>query len=256
MPHPAFHNFTSNALDHRPLKRKFCPALTTLIPPIMPNSPPDPAVQMHRHDQQGPDTVPGRTIQGVDPSRGGWVTHRPPTTPDRLIIDFEPALCCSRGPGIPGAHATELPLALAARGVPPYEWADAVQRLRTQVQPLSTSVCCGVTAAVSVVCLPALCWRERRYQAALGAWVDGLNAAVLQPRGMFAKLQTNSYHEDTGPTSDYDEEISWLAVAMTPVEAAALAAEPVFWTPGWCTPAMTRHPCQGCFCCCGQRRVV
>lgn len=221
------------------------------------STPPDSAVQMERDNKYTSNINPGRTVKEVDPSRGGWVAHRPVTTPERLIIDFEPAGCCSSGPGIPEDNATELPPALEAKGVTPYQWADAVQRLRREVQPLSTPICCGVAAVFSVVCLPWLCWQERRYQTAVGAWVDDLNAHVLQPRGMFAKFQTNSYYETNGNgQGGRNEEISWLAVALTPAEAEALKAEPVFWTPECCQPVMTRHPCPWCFCCGCQRRVV
>ena len=78
---------------------------------------------------------------------------------------------------------------------------------------------------------------------------------VLVPKGMLAKFQTNQHTQSTG-NSSYSEEISWLAVALTPVEAEALRDEPIFWSPGCCTPNIEPHDCQCCFCCCCSPRVV
>lgn len=52
---------------------------------------------------------------------------------------------------------------------------------------------CG--AAAAAVCLPCAPWCcvGARYQAALRAWVDGLNERVLARRGLLARFQTASW---------------------------------------------------------------
>jgi len=72
---------------------------------------------------------------------------------------------------------------------------------------------------------------------------------------MYGKFQTNQYTQSNGDSS-YSEEISWLAIALTEDEAEMLLAEPIFWTPACCAPYTVHHPCQWCFCCCCDARVV
>jgi hypothetical protein len=106
---------------------------------------------------------------------------------------------------------------------------------------------------MSVLGLPWLCAREGSYHRALRRWVDELNAEVLEPRGLFAKFQTNAVH-----SKDYHEEISWLAVALSEEEAQALRAEPIFWTPACCADRIKPDPCacRAVTCCCCVQRVV
>lgn len=235
-------------------------------------------------------TRDGRLEQAVDPSRGngGWFTMRPASTEHRLILNYDPALCCSVGVGL-SQDSSELPPTLAARGVNIFEWSDAMLRLQREVQARQWSTCACVSVGLTVVGLPWVCYFEHKYQQAARKWLDDLNREVgcarattipprpagalalvpkrlklsmcalapqvLVPKGMLAKFQTNQHTQSTG-NSSYSEEISWLAVALTPVEAEALRDEPIFWSPGCCTPTIEPHDCQCCFCCCCSPRVV
>ncbi len=96
-----------------------------------------------------------------------------------------------------------------------------------------------------------MCWRQSLYHRALRSWVNDLNYEVLQPKGMYAKFQTNGVH-----SRYYNEEISWLAVAMTEEEAETLRNESVHWSPACCAPKIVPSPCACCCCCCFVRRVV
>lgn len=71
-----------------------------------------------------------------------------------------------------------------------------------------------------------------REQAALRAWLQGLNERSLAPVGGAARLQTLtlSSGQGAGGAGQERDERSWLVVALGGGgEAARLLAEPVFW---------------------------
>lgn len=120
---------------------------------------------------------PPRDAQAIDPTRGGWITKRPANTETRVILNFDPALCCSVGPGFT-ADREVLPPALAARGVTPYEWSDHMQRLERDVQSQHCSACCCVTSSLTVIGLPFVCYQEKKYQEAAKVWLSNFNKEV------------------------------------------------------------------------------
>jgi hypothetical protein len=70
----------------------------------------------------------GRTLQAADPYKGGWLTHRPVSTPTRLILNFETSFWCSRSTGFVGEDLKDVPPPLAARGVSRFD-PELVQHL-------------------------------------------------------------------------------------------------------------------------------
>lgn len=193
-------------------------------------------------------------LQREDPNAGGFAVKRPMSTEDRLVLAYDSTACCNAGPGLQGDALSHAPPALAARGVTDADWLRvAVERLRIDVQPRQTSLCLQVLVWSTLVCAPLLCWHQGRFQRAAAAWLDALNRELLAPRGMLAKFQTASVHIDK-----YHEEISWLAVALTPDEAEILSREPVFWSPGCCDSLIRPDSCAcaaATSCCCVPRVV-
>lgn len=194
--------------------------------------------------------------QQVNHLSSGWLTKRPISTEDRLILNFDGSLCCSLGHGL-NADFETLPAVLAQRGVTPYQWGDFMQRLDKQVIPKHWNACVCISCALTGICLPLVCYKEYTFQEATSRWVDDLNSTVLQPNGMYAKFQTNYIYIHYGEGSSYTEEISWLAIAMTPAEVERLKKEPTFWSPACCNDnEMVPNGCEWCFCCCFSRRIV
>jgi hypothetical protein len=171
---------------------------------------------------------------------------KPTSTDTRLVLAFRPAVCCGVGSGLQLGDTDSVPAMLAAQGVTAAEWHRFADKLRTEVQPLSTSICCQVAAWMTVIGGFCICARTSSYQQALAAWTKELNTTVLEPKGMFAKTQTSEVSD--GKNS---QEVSWLAVAIGKPEVEALKGEAVFFTPKCCKSDEHKpHPCACCFACC------
>ena len=175
----------------------------------------------------------------------------PLSTDARLIIPFYPAACCtSGGGGLSLEPSGDLPAALAARGVHPDEWESVLANLRA-AQRGHFGFCCSFLLCISVLGIPLLCSEEAAYQRRVGKWVAETNAVLFDKRGMHCRLQTVTVVRDR-----HEEEYSWLAIALTPSEAAGLRSEPTFWRQMCCTNRFTPDTCASCKCCCGVRRAV
>eukprot|EP01116_Phalansterium_solitarium_P024915 TRINITY_DN9275_c0_g1_i1.p1 TRINITY_DN9275_c0_g1~~TRINITY_DN9275_c0_g1_i1.p1 ORF type:complete len:207 (+),score=54.50 TRINITY_DN9275_c0_g1_i1:108-728(+) len=189
--------------------------------------------------------------QRVDPKSDGLAVKRPITTEDRLILPFVPGACCTAGPGFREEDAVRVPAALAVRDVTEAEWQRFMERYRDDVQSKQWSTCAYVALIFSIVGIPFACYRHTVYQRALRDWLIAFNHDVLVPKGLFSKFQTNAVH-----SQHYNEEISWLAVALSPEEADQLMNEPVMWTPGCCEPRIRPDHVSSAACCCCAARVV
>lgn len=198
--------------------------------------------------------------QAIDANRGGYFAKRPQNTPTRLILNFDPARCTAVGTGLWESDRQVHP-ALESRGVTQAEWDRYFDRMVNEVQSRQISICSCVTMSAFLLPLPYVCWQQNNYQSGVKRWVDDFNQQVLMPKGMFAKFQTcEVYIDNPGDnTGGQSEEISWLAVALTPEEVQRLKEEPIFWWPGCCNEGvLTKHPCGCwfCFCCCCVMRTV
>jgi hypothetical protein len=178
-------------------------------------------------------------------------------TKDRLVLPFEPETCCGSGPGL---TTSDLPPELARAGVSSIAWSFHVDRLKREVQPLAVSSACCTFALIPhfwiATLLPVLLW-QAAYHRALARWLDALNTEVLAPHGMFAALQTATLTCRCGSLREGrpgNTVASWMAVALTPAEAARLRGEPLLWQPedalGHClacpSQAIVPHRCNAC----------
>ena len=195
---------------------------------------------------------PGHEVQISDPKNRGLALRRPISTATRIIINFWPQRCLSAGKGFSDDLVSGVPAAIAARGVSADDWKHYTGLLQSDVQSRQWGILWTVLAAMTGVGVPFVCIAQRRYHIALRRWIDHLNHEVLEPKGLFAKFQTNAVH-----SKNYNEEISWLAVALTEEEAESLRHEPTFWRPECCGPGILPDRCgESCACCCCARRVV
>lgn len=172
---------------------------------------------------------------------------RPASTRTRLIVEFFPELCCSKGPGFDDEVRAKPPPELLERGVTQAQWDEAMRSLEADVQSKQVSGCAQVFIWITLILLPLLCFWQGQYNRAMRRWLDNLNTNVLLPRGMLAKFQTNRIDK---------LEFSWLAIALTDAEVELLRREPVMWRPECCGTGITPNECECCCCCCGTRRVV
>jgi hypothetical protein len=144
-----------------------------------------------------------------------------------------------------------LPPALAAAGVTTSQWSQLMDALARDVLPFATgglAMCLSYTFVLLVLPLVWLGWRDDRYQRRLAAWLAHANDVVFRPRGCLAKFQT--YQVDKAL-------FSWLAVALTPDECAALAAEPTFWRQRCCdTETLVPNRAESTTTCCCHPRLV
>ena len=166
-------------------------------------------------------------------TKSGWwaetpydtVWQRSGSNDSRLILPFNPAeeLCFTCGSGSQMDPA--LPAQLAARGVTQEEWGGVMAELLA-VQRRALGMCVGVAMVLTCILAPLAFCNSSGYQTHLRLWLERLNSAQLQPRGMLAKLQTVT-------TAGFRSSVTtrWLAIALTPDECAQLAAEPLFWAP-------------------------
>ena len=163
---------------------------------------------------------------------GGWwattpesaVWQRTGTTERRLIVPFtvaEGGLCFTSGSSSQMDPA--LPPQLAARGVTQKEWSGVMAELMA-VQRRALGMCATLLILLTCILTPLICITGRDYMAHLRLWLDRLNSAHLQPRGMLAKFQTA--YVLPGSHRMFRQ---WLAIALTPDECAQLASESGFW---------------------------
>lgn len=184
-------------------------------------------------------------IQDPNYAQATWLVARPQGNVERLIIPFIPAVFCGTAVGLPDER---VPPELAARGVAQDEWTrfrESLAKIQQNRSSIFTMLVCGI----SVIGLPFICSSEGRYHKQLALWLAALNEEVLEPRGMYGKLQTSSNTISNGKES-YTESISWLAVGLTPVEGEKLRQEAIHWTPECCGDRLVPDPC-GNGCCCG-----
>lgn len=194
-------------------------------------------------------------------------TRRPASCEARLIIDFMLADYCSRGIGFHPWYLANVPPQLLAVGVTPPEWQYWMQMHKNTVQ--SKFFSCGLWSiqmmhGCLVCCTPCcLLSHLNTYQRATRAWMAEFNRTVFEPRGLYAKMQTATYRND----SMYDKDVSWLAIALNPVEAQMLRNEPNLWRFRYvstsccdCNPMVEFIPYDKDFAnacaCCGESREV
>lgn len=186
----------------------------------------------------------------------GWM---PRSTPFRLVVPFYPADCWCMGGGGLNLDA-EPPVRQVLQGL---GGADAVDKWEALKHELNASLLgrCSVFGNV-VLCMtgfgiPLVCYMEAKRQRVLRAWLRDANERVFAPHGLYAKFQTVTLVRSNGDGNVHEEEYSWLAVALSAQEAAALQAEPVFWRPvGCCNPKIGPDKCPGAKCCCCEPRCV
>jgi hypothetical protein len=177
----------------------------------------------------------------------------PTSTKERLILRFRASALCGHGVGL---VSTELPPALASPGVDGTEWRFFMGKLSHEVQPLSLCGGCIIASLIPhlwpLTLLPYCCC-QARYHSALARWLAELNRSVLEPRGLFAALQTAEVRAHCGSLAPgiTDETASWLAVSLKPSDAARLQREPMLWTSGSCSPCagdgtLVPHPAPYC----------
>ena len=148
--------------------------------------------------------------------------YDPATINSRLLIPFTVAgnKCLTAE-----ADTIALPWQLAARGVTQEEW-DGVASELAAMQQSQVGICAGALMICSVVLIPVYCVVRCHNQALLDTWLERLNSAHLQPRGMLARYQSLTVPHGTWSTVE-----SWLAIAFTPEDSAQLAAEPAWESP-------------------------
>ncbi|KAI9003920.1 hypothetical protein DFJ74DRAFT_713435 [Hyaloraphidium curvatum] len=171
-------------------------------------------------------------VQEPDYSKGGWLVKTARGNPNRLILNFESDVWCGESKGL---YDKSLPAELASKRI-----------------TITTGLICGIL----LLPLPWVCASEGSYHKKLGMWLQTLNEEVLEPKGCYAKLQTNNETIQTGPNQTYSESVSWMAIALTPQESEALRQEPIFWTPQCCSDRMEADCCMSGACCCGTPCVV
>lgn len=195
------------------------------------------------------------------PHPTGWRAG-PPSSHARLILRYDAGSCCGAGAGLgAGLPILPLPHELAKAGVSPHAW-DAFVVSLSAAQSLSLPGLCTVLATIPhffIPVLPIVCCLSGRFHARLAHAVAAFNTAVLEPRGMWAALQSADLRESVFPLhvgGGGFGAVSWLAIALTRADAQALRREPMYWAPAaWCgrQAPLEPHPCGRCtrIGCCG-----
>lgn len=192
------------------------------------------------------------------PHPSGWRAGPPPSR-ERLIIRYDGGSCCSTGAAL--GRGAALPHELAKAGVTELAWETLVTSL-SAAQALSPPSACIVLATIPhfyLPMLPLVCCLSARFHAAAAHALAAFNAAVLEPRGMWAALQSADLRESVFPLhvgGGGFGAVSWLAIALTRADAQALRREPMYWAPAaWCgrQAPLEPHPCGRCtrIGCCG-----
>ncbi|EGD82551.1 hypothetical protein PTSG_03203 [Salpingoeca rosetta] len=188
--------------------------------------------------------LPGpRKTQETQAKRGGLIVRRPQSTPERLIFPFFKTRWCSTRNAL-ADNMLQVPEELARHGVTQDDWQLWMDKLETNVQPKSTSMCSCIFGIAFLLPIPILVVRQRRYQRAVKQWLDGFNKEVFQPLGLYATTQTGVVQINRSR-----EEISWLAVATTHDEADNLMQEPHMWYYNMVTGRLDDISDSCCSCC-------
>ncbi len=184
--------------------------------------------------------------------RGNWLLSRPKSSNTRIIIDFFPNSCCGDPMGLSDEDVNNVPPALV--GVEPAEWTKRMTQLR-DIAKGRLSTMTDIALCVLVIGIPFVLGKNYKSQKLIKKWMDDFNEQVLAPKGYYLKTQTSSVSID-----DYHEEISWLAISLTPEDAGLLKKEEhmlYMW------PCTGKHvPCScwtvtwQIFCCCGCKQYV
>ena len=129
------------------------------------------------------------------------------------------------------------PSELEPLGVTEREWADAVERLRKDVNSLRpgfyTAPCCLYTMlSIFTLCLicPWMCAKQKKnimaWDTAFRAWQAWFNETVLVPKGGFCKSQSLCYVTYGNNGEKQRHFVRWLAVAFQPEAANVLKSQP------------------------------
>eukprot|EP00002_Diphylleia_rotans_P027759 TRINITY_DN5577_c0_g1_i1.p1 TRINITY_DN5577_c0_g1~~TRINITY_DN5577_c0_g1_i1.p1 ORF type:complete len:211 (-),score=27.42 TRINITY_DN5577_c0_g1_i1:231-863(-) len=150
-------------------------------------------------------------------------SNRPPSTPERLILDVDPYACCfcSTPEVFSNDQTLRVPPQLEAKGIDQAAWERTVGLLRAAVQDNSISFS---SLILSFTFLLPLFWaipKVLNVQKAVGKALDDLNREIYEPRGLLIKTQKSIWHQGKS-----NAETSWLSIALTPAESNVLKEEP------------------------------
>lgn len=203
-------------------------------------------------------TAPDRRTLHADGSTigSGLSMSRPSSTPSRLIIDVYPVKCmCCCGPeaGVQADVLTSVPDVLLKRGMDPATWMHWMRLLDDAIRHSRANMLAIIVACSLIIPIPFVVAGHNRRQRRIKRLVDAFNTQVLNRYGMYAKTQKGLLQVDK-----YHEEISWLAIALTPMESQQLAMEEHVWL--YDPFRNSFHPNDGvCSCansCCGTPVVI
>ena len=201
----------------------------------------------HQNTVPQPITWQPMSYQAPVPTR--FAFNAPPSTEQRIILPCRPTIASNRRQGAGGlaralgeAYLVSVPPPLQARGVTQDEWSAFTQDVEfayTQDQSLALS--CSLLSLcmppLMMIACPLLCHVAKMRRSALAAAFDNFNTAVLNPRGMHARIQKAVQSlKDSGETML--SFMWWIAVSMTEEDAEALKQEAVF---------LQFQPQNGCF---------
>ncbi len=133
---------------------------------------------------------------------------------------------CSSGDGFNETDSKQVPHLLAERGLTQEVWLQWVAKLRSEVLPRCPPLgqFGNCLAIVTLLGCPFYFSRLGEYHDCVRRWVDEFNAQVLHPLNMFATTQS-AYCQ----IKHHRRALTWVAVATTPEEVAALQKEARIW---------------------------
>ena len=197
-----------------------------------------------------------RSIQETQDSSPACVVRIPRSTSTRLIVFFNKYGLCRTGEGLCQFN-TRVPEELKEHDIDEELWIKWATKSRQEIQPLLPSLGVMILLVMGIVTIPLAYIKVRRYKRAMLEWLRGFNKEVLEPKGLYGATQTGVFQ-----AYRFREEVSWLAIATTPAEAAALAQEPHIWLYNPCTSHLFAPSCccRAMACapetCCGQQQVI
>ena len=127
------------------------------------------------------------------------------------------------------AYLVSVPPPLQARGVPQDEWSTFLEEIDLAYkldQPL-TLACGAFSSCLPMIVCPFLYHVAKKRRTALAAAFDNFNTAVLNPRGMHARMQ-RVYQEEIIAGEYNTSHKWWIAVSMTEEDAARLKQESTY----------------------------
>ena len=198
----------------------------------------------------------------MDATRSCLSMPRVAGTATRVVVPFYPVKMCGHGVGLHHAQR-HFPSELSTAGLSRSAWETLVQEL-SKAQRFAPPGACLLLTIIPYTCplfvLP-FCLLSSRYQIALTAALARYNRDELESRGLYATLQTAEWNLHCTPMHiNADSTASWLAISVTPQDAARLKAEPMLWTPDTPCPSsaskLVPHPCPCGTCACGVECVV